>query len=53
MFRLVMQDYERLNNLIIENSTTLQKLVLEGEISWVNEFTLQPRAHATLISNYP
>jgi hypothetical protein len=48
-----MQDYEILSNFIIENSTKLQKLVLEGEIKLGDEFTLQPRAHATPISNYP
>jgi hypothetical protein len=48
-----MQDYEILNNLIIENSTTLQKLVFGRRNQLGNEFTRQPRAHATLISNYP
>ncbi len=48
-----MQDYEILNNFIIENSTKLQKLVWKGEYQLGTEFTLQPRAHATPISNYP
>ncbi len=51
MFRLVMQDYEILNNFIIENSTKLQKLVWEGEISWVmsSHFNQEHMPHQFLI----
>ncbi len=47
----VMQDYEILNNFIIENSTKLQKLVLEGEISWVmsSHFNQEHMPHQFLI----
>jgi len=46
-----MQDYEILNNFIIENSTKLRKLVLEGEISWVmsSHFNQEHMPHQFLI----
>ncbi len=47
-----MEDIDLWLIFVVGNSNKLQKLGLEGKISWAfNAFTLGPMAHATLVVN--